>query len=227
MSGYALHDVDDLSARVRRLGESSTRLLTLRDRLDSELATKEKQVTELTEEIEVLTKTLELFRHLMDLLVVKQTQVIEGVVTEGLKAIFHDIDLAFEAEVGPKYNKIAVDFFIRQGPKEDSLSHRGRPLDAFGGGPSSVASLALRILTVLRLKLWPFLVLDETLAAVSDEYTDPTGQFLQTLARKMGLDVLLVTHKQGYLDHADTAYRCMETVEDDGVTRSLSLRSIK
>ena len=83
------------------------------------------------------TKVGELFRLLMDLLVVKQVRSVENVVTEGLRTIFHDLELAFEADVGPKYGKVSVEFFIRQGAKDDPLSHRGRPLEAFGGGPST------------------------------------------------------------------------------------------
>lgn len=215
-----------MTARVRALGNRSAQLVALRDRLTVELTRKQAEVGELTDRVEKLSKVGELFRLLMDLLVDKQVRVVEGVVTEGLRSIFHDLALSFEAEVGAKYNKVSVDFFMRQGSKEDPLSHRGKPLEAFGGGPSSVASLVLRILTVLRLKLYPVLVLDEALASVSDEYVDQTGRFLASLADKMGIDALLVTHKQAFLEHADTAYRCEEVTEGDG-TRCLSVRSLK
>jgi hypothetical protein len=227
MQSHSVHAVEGLDARVRALGQKATRFVTLRDQLAGNLASKEQEVVELGTQVEKLTKVLELFRVLMDLLVVKQVRSVESVVTEGLKTIFYDLDLSFEAEIGPKYNKIAVDFFIRHGSKDDLFSHRGKPLESFGGGPSSVASLALRILTVLRLKLWPMLVLDESLVAISDEYTDQTGQFLRALCSKLGVDLLLVTHKPAFLDHAHQSYRCTEEIGDDGTTRWLALRSIK
>jgi hypothetical protein len=226
MSGNEVHAVEELAKRVRALSDNSVQFVALRDRMVSELASKEAEVVELSVKIEMLTKVGELFRVLMDLMVVKQVRAVEDIVTEGLQSIFRDLDLSFEADVGPKYNKVSVDFFIRQGAKDDPLSHRGKPMEAFGGGPSSVASLVLRVLTVLRLKRWPFLVLDEALGAVSDEYTEPTGQFIQALAKKMGISVLLVTHKPAFVDHADTAYKCSEIVADDA-TRRLGLGSIK
>lgn len=226
MSGDPVHALAGLTERVRAAGNRSAQLVALRDRLSNELTRKQTEVQELADRIEKLGKVSELFRLLMDLLVDKQVRVVEGIVTEGLQTIFHDLQLSFEAEVTPKYGKVSVDFYMRQGAKEDALSHRGRPLDAFGGGPSSVASLVLRILTVLRLKLYPMLVLDEALGAVSDEYTDQTGRFLASLAEKMGIDVLLVTHKPSFLEHADVAYRCEEIVEADG-TRRLNVRSLK
>jgi DNA repair exonuclease SbcCD ATPase subunit len=134
------------------------------------------------------------------------------------------LDLSLESEVGFKYNKISVDLFFRKGMKGHPASYRGRPLEAFGGGPSSVISLILRVLTVRKMKLWPLLILDESLAAVSDDYIDFTGQFLRALAEKMGFDIILVTHKQAFLEHAHTALRCSEEVESDGASTYLVLR---
>lgn len=213
-----------MTARVRALGQKSAQFVALRDRLNGELRRKQDEVSQLSERLEQLTKVSELFRLLMDLLVDKQVKVVEGIVTEGLRTIFHDLELSFEAEVGTKYNRVSVDFFMRQG--DEISGHRGKPLEAFGGGPSSVAALLLRILTTLRLKRFPLLVLDEALGAVSDEYTDQTGRFLASLADKMGIDILLVTHKPAFLDHADVAYRGEEITETDG-TRRLGIRCIK
>jgi hypothetical protein len=227
MSGDSVHAVEGLKQRVRALNGTAVRLVTLRDRLRAERASKQGEVQDLSAHIELLTKVSELFRVLMDLLVVNQVRSVESVVTEGLRSIFHDLDLTFEADVDQKYGKVAIDFFFRQGAKDNPLSHRGKPLGAFGGGPSSVASLILRVLTVLRLKLWPLLALDEALGAVSDDYIDATARFLRELAGKVKADILLVTHKQGFLEHADQAYRCTEVVSEDGKTRHLTLRSVK
>lgn len=227
MSGDAVHAVEGVADRVKSLNRRLHQASVLRDRLNEELVQKEIEVQNLDREVAKLTLVSELFRKLMDLMVDKQVRAVEDVVTEGLRSIFHDLGLSFEAEVGPKYNKIAVEFFIRQGSKEDPLSPRGRPLDSFGGGPSSVASLILRVLTVLRMKRYPVLFLDETLAAVSVEYVDYTGRFLMSLAERLKIDILLVTHQQGFVDHATRAYRCSEEVFEDGASRRLALRCLK
>lgn len=225
MHSDSLHPLS-LSERVRAVQQQTTRLVTLRDRLTEELAQREAEVRDLGLRIEKLSKTAELFRMLMDVLVNKQVKAVEDVVTQGLQSIFHDLNLTFEAEVGEKYGKTSIEFFLRQGAKTDPLSHRARPVEGFGGGPSSVASLTLRVLTIFKLRLWPIIVLDEALNAVSDEYVDATARFLASLTEKMGVDILLVTHKAGFLDHAKRAYRCGEVVESDD-TRHLTLRSIK
>ncbi len=225
MPGDALHAVDrGLSARLKAVQAQKLKLTTLRDRLAGELASKEQEVIDLGSEITVLTGVGELFRFLVDQLVEKQVKIVDKVATDGLRSVFPDRDLSLESEVGPKYNKISVDFFFRKGDKESPFSHRGRPLAAFGGGPSSFVSLLLRIMAIRKLKLWPMLILDESLAAVSDEYIDATGQFLKSTAKGLGFDILLVTHKPSFLDHADTAYRCSEEVEADGVSTYVVVR---
>lgn len=226
MRSDPIYAIKGLNDRVRDLRDKSLRLKTLQDRLKNDLDARQAEVESLSVRIEKLTKVGELFRTLMDLLVVKQVRSVENIVTEGFHSIFHDLDLSFESDIGPKFNKVSVDFYLRQGSKDDPLSHRGRPLEAFGGGPTSVADLILRVLTVMRLGRWPLFILDEALGAVSDEYVDQTGQFLRDLAQKMKTDVLLVTHKPAFSDQAAVAYRCSEVVEGDG-RRHLTLRDLR
>lgn len=226
MPGDAVHAVEGVDARVRSLSDRAARLSALRDRLSEEVSRTEQEITTLGVRIEKLGKVSELFRVLLDLMVEKEVRAVENIVTDALQTIFHDRQLSFEAEVGTKYNRPSVEFFLRQGAKDNPLGHRGNPLEAFGGGPSSVASLLLRIMTVLRMKLFPLLALDEALNPVSDEYIENTGKFLQSLAEKMGFDILLVTHKTAFLDHADKGLRAEDAHNDDG-TRRLALRSLK
>ena len=210
-----------LSERVSSLDKTASRLQAIRDQCREDLESKRLEIEALSAKIEVTTKVGELFRVLMDKLVVGQTQIMEGVVTEGLRAIFHDQDLTLESEISQKYNKVAIDFFLKQGG-----TIRGDPLESFGGGPASISSLVIRIMTLFRLNRWPLLILDETLSSVSDDYVDQTGLFLQKLARSTKIDVLLVTHKQSFLDHADIAYQGYEESSNDG-SWDLSLKRLR
>jgi DNA repair exonuclease SbcCD ATPase subunit len=216
VSGDSVHAVlslSDLTERVRRVSSTRTRLTALRDRVSTELGAKQQEITDLEAREGRLLKVGELFRALMDQLVVDQMRSIESIVTEGLQAIFPDQNLRFEAQVSTKYNKISIEFFIVQ--QGDRVEIRDNPLEAFGGGPSSVASLILRILTLLRLRRSPFLFLDETLGAVSEEYIEGAGQFLHKLAARSDLDVLLVTQQRSYATYAQVAYQATQTVHDE------------
>lgn len=217
MPGDEVLSVEELSPRLKAAGGKLSRLQTLRDQLKGDLDRKRSEVEDLSAQIVLRSKVEELFKALIDALVMNQVQAIETMVTEGLQTIFFDQDLKFEAEVRPKYNKVSIEFFIKQLEK-GGLEIKGKPLESFGGGPASVASLLLRVLTLLRLQKHPLLLLDETLGAVSDDYTDNTGRFLQVLSAKMKVPILMITHKPAYLDHAQTAYRCQE-VEEGGQRR--------
>lgn len=216
MSSDEVRSLDGLRQRVRSVAAKGVRLTTLRDRLQSERESKQREVADLSTEIDVLSKVGELYQVLMDALLVNQVRSVEDLVSESFQTIFDDQDLLFEADVSQKYGKVSIDFFIRSKKKDDPLSHRGKPLESFGGGPSSMASLVIRLLTIIRLKRYPILLLDETLLAISDEYVLATSQLLRELSSKMGLDVVLVTHKPAFAEHADQAYRC-SCVEEDGL----------
>lgn len=204
----------ELRLRLEAVSKTAAELQTLRKRLQQDLDTRTREVEVLTARLDTLTKVGELFRALMDRLVMDHVRSIEGVVTEGLKSIFWDMDLTFEAEVSQRYNKIAIDFFIRQ--EDQRMSIRAHPLEAFGGGPTSIASLILKVLAMRRLNKWPLLILDETLAAVSNEYIELTSQFLRELASKTGISILLITHKPAFLDHANIGYHASPALAEDG-----------
>jgi ABC-type branched-subunit amino acid transport system ATPase component len=209
---------------VRAVSDQGIRLATRRDALATDLARTEEEIEALSRRVTCLLKVTELFQALMNRLVTDQVKTIERIVTDGLHTIFFDQELTFEAEIGTRYNKVAIDFLMRQG--EGALAIRDKPLEGFGGGPVSVASLLLRVLTMLRLGRKPILFLDETLSAVSDEYVDTTGRFLKRLAASAGIDILLVTHKQAYLDNADAAYRGQEVCVEDG-SKHLGLKQLR
>lgn len=206
------HGLNDWTQRVSQLERRSVRVQTIRDQLVLDYKHKRLEVETLGEDILRLTKVGELLRTLLDRLVLDQVRSIEAVVNDGLKSIFHDMELAFEAEVGTKYNKLSIEFFFRQGSEENMVM--GSPLESFGGGPNSLASLVLRLLTMVRLKRYPLLLLDETLLAISDEYVENMSRFLQTLSSSTGIDVLLITHKAAFADHSTVAYQGSTEVGD-------------
>lgn len=222
MQDNPVHNFDELKYRERlaALQKGVTRLEAVRDTLLSRLTdTKAKIVTE-GERVELLTKGGELLRQLMDLLVLDQVRNIESLVTEGLKAIFDDQDLAFKAEVGQYRNKISIDLMVQA--MQDGIEVEGPPLESFGGGVSSIVSLILRLMTLMKLGKFPLLVLDETLSAVSEDYVDATGLLLAKLAESSGTPILLVTHKHAFLDHAKRAYQGLESP-----TKTIALRQIR
>lgn len=209
--------------RVERLKLRATKVKTLRDQLRSELDDKERDLASLSLRLNTLAKVSELFLMLLDRMVKGQVRAIDEVITHGFQTIFFDHDLRFETELTSKYNRVSAEFFVCDGDPEKGGT-RGDPLQSYGGGPATIASLILRVLTLLRLKRRRFLLLDENLGAVSDEYVENTSAFLKGLAKTMGLDIFLVTQKRSYIDYAPTAYHADTRVE--GGRSQLTLKRV-
>ena len=211
---HGLHGLTDWRKRVQNLNRSAARLQAVRDQLSNDLEVRHREVEGLAVRVERLTKVGELLRALMDKLVHSQVRSVETLITGGLRSIFFDQQLTFEAEIVQRYNRVHIDFFIRQERGGGRFVVRGRPLTNFGGGPATVASLVLRVLVLMKLQRTPLLLLDETLSAISTEYIDQTGLFLKKLAASTGTPILLVTHKHEFLDQATAAYSASEHAVD-------------
>lgn len=221
---HVLSDEVERKQRINTLRLQATRVKTLRDQLNLELGEKERELETLSSRLAVLSKVSELYLILLDRMVKGQVKTIDEVITHGFQTIFYDQDLRFETELSTKYNRVSAEFFIRDGDPANGGT-RGSPLESYGGGPATIASLVLRILTILRLKRRKFLLLDETLSAVSDAYVENTSSFLKGLAETMGLDIFLVTQHQSYVDYAPTSYHADTKI--DGGRKHLTLRRAK
>ncbi len=208
-----------VAQRVKALALRASHVETLRDKAREDLEARCKEIDQLSNRIDVLVKVGELFRALMDKLVLSHVRSVEAVITEGFKAIFFDQTLTFEAEIATRYNRICVDFYIKQERSGGKHVVRGRPLENFGGGPSTIASLVLRMLVLMKLKRKTVLFLDETLSAISPEYIDQTGLFLRKLSASTGTPILLVTQQRDFVEKATVAYMASEHVEDGKAPR--------
>lgn len=116
-------------------------------------------------------------------------QRIASVVTRCLEAVFDD---PYE---------FRIEFERKRGRTEASLQFvRGDvavdPLSASGGGVVDVAAFALRLscLMLTRPPIRKLLVLDEPFRFLSVEYRERVRQLLETLAREMGVQIIMVTH---------------------------------
>lgn len=160
------------------------------------------EIDQLEHKVKILEKVSEALKMILQALVHEDIEGIRSIITDGLQTIFNDQNLSLGVESSIKRGKVNIDFSVFDHNKDVG----GDVLDSFGGGVANIVSLLFRFITILKLKLYPFLALDESLGAVSEEYLDNTGQFLKALCAKSGFDILLVTHQPRFLDFADTAY---------------------
>lgn len=163
----------------------------------------------------VLDQVSTLFRYLMKKEIYEHAERFSGVVTQGMETIFQDQNLSFRVEVEEKRGKVSVKFVTMEG------DHEGDPLKAFGGGVAAIQSLILRLMVLKRQNLAPYLFMDESLAALSEEYVPVAAVFLKELCKRFGVNLLLITHNKAFQEYADHAY---VAVPLDGCTTIEGLR---
>ena len=161
-------------------------------------------VKDLKKNIDRDNKASAVLKHLLDIMVKDEVERMAGLITYGLKTIFDDQNLTFLPEITKKNEKINIELKTNNNGIEGGYK-------AFGGSVAVIESFLLRILCLLKKKYAKLIILDETFAAVGEEYISNTGKLVSELSKKIGLDVLLVTHQKEFMHNADHVYKVRES----------------
>jgi len=168
----------------------------------------EKEITDLESETRILDKVVELFKHLLDDLIVDNVKKVEDLVTYGLKVAFPDQDLKFEAQVKRGKGKIGLEFkTIKNGQIV------GEVLETFGGSIATIESFLLRLIVIIKLSLRRIIILDESFNAVDSEYSSNVSKLLREMCEKLNFDMLLVTQNRDTLP--EFAHHIYKVVADN------------
>jgi chromosome segregation ATPase len=194
----ALPDIEGLKANLNRVQGRKDFLLRRQQDI-------KRTILDLTEERSLLEHVQELLRGLIDAEIEEAVSAVEDLTTEALRAVFNDQDLSVRADVGTERGKVSVSLLTSQKIGEEETV--GQTNEAFGGSVTTVQSVLLRVLIMLRRGLRPILVLDESLPAFDPNYAANMGQFLVMLCDRLGLDILMVTHNPFFFEAAQRAYK--------------------
>jgi DNA repair exonuclease SbcCD ATPase subunit len=119
------------------------------------------------------------------------------VVTRCLKAVFGDKAMEFVLVFEQKRGQTEV-----RGVYKDAEGHELDPVNSCGGGVLDVASFGLRLACLMLSRPRPakVLVLDEPFRFLSANYRDPMRSLLAELADEFGIQIVLITHIQEFMD---------------------------
>jgi hypothetical protein len=148
-----------------------------------------KEVEDLDKERDLLTKTGKLINFLIDKLAKQDLSKMDQIITYGLSTVFPKRDIEFKSSLEERGKKLWINL---------DTYYDGNLVDPDNKSSVSVIeSFLLRILCIIKLKKANILLLDETFAAVGAENIDDTSSLLSEMSKKLGLDILLVTHNPG------------------------------
>lgn len=175
----------------------------LRDR-ERALSDLNHKVSAMTADLEVVTKAELALSEIASRVLSTSTTSVDDLVTLGLRSVFTDCNLAFRSEVGKFKGKTSLKFALIEDGEEAPL------MDSYGGGVIAVVGVLLRVMLITMLGLRRVLVLDETLANVSEQYIPEVSRLLKKLSTDLGFEILLVTHQPEFASHADAHYVIQE-----------------
>jgi len=118
-----------------------------------------------------------------------------------------------DSEVGEIGEELGIDINVSLPRKKI------KGLDMLSGGERALTSIAL-LFAMSRVNPPPFLVLDETDAALDEANSRKYGEMLKTLSSRSQL--IVVTHNRETMSHADILYGV--TIGSDGISKLLSIR---
>lgn len=125
----------------------------------------------------------------------KAHEQISKVVTQSLQTVFFDEDYGFKIRFEKKRGKTEAKLLLLNADNEVE-----DPLNEDSGGVLDVASFALRLSSLVLTKPKPrkVLILDEPFKNVSVEYQDNVRSMLETLAKDFEIQIIMVTHEDGF-----------------------------
>jgi len=198
----------------------ANKAVAYRDALDRQIEENKKKVKDLENEEELLNLVSNLIRQLIDSEVTDGVKAVEKLQSEGLQEIFYDQSLSVRAEVEESRGKVSVSLFTTEARSDGSIVE-GQSDESFGGSVTTMQSILMRITVIFRRDMRPLLLLDETLVAVADQYVDRAAKFLSTLSRRLGLDVLLISHDDALVGAAHRAYH-VDKINDRAMFQELT-----
>ena len=208
MSDLAL--VDQLAARLESSGRALAKVQGQASAAESRVLTLRADVSRLEAEEQLATLAATVIRSMMDVEVTTSVKAVEDLLTDGLRAVFEDQDLSVRADVQISRGKVSVDLVTVQRHCNGTVTE-GLSKDGFGGAVTTVQSVLLRTIVVVRRGLRPVLFLDESLPAFDANYVHNMGAFLRSICAKLGMDILLVSHNAAMIEAADRSYRIVNT----------------
>lgn len=138
---------------------------------------------------------------LTDRLSTQHIHKVEKFVTTCLQTVFHDRDFALTIHTSDKRNNRYAELSIKEGNTEYPIQQ-----SLMAGGVLTVVGIALQLYEINHLGKAPIVFCDEQLSAISVEYRPTFFAWLNRLAERKHLIVLLVTHDQELSQYANRTY---------------------
>lgn len=159
---------------------------------------------ELQIQVDLISSLDRILILVLDLAQKQQEKIInylEQTVTHALESIFGD-EYSFHIQVEEKRGQQEISFFVKKG--DILLEPRN---NTQGGSIIDICSLGLRMACWALEEAPPILLLDEPFRFVDNVRILSTGNILKEMSKELGLQTIIITHKEELSDIADKIIR--------------------
>lgn len=211
-------NLEELQERVESANMNTLRLEGVHDQLVQQREEYAAELNNLRHKQIVIQKVGEVLKRLLDDLLNQNLKSLESLVSSGLKAVFQEQQVKFKTIVGEHGGKLKIDLVTEENGVEGGV-------ESFGASVAAVESFLLRLYVLRKMGLAPYLFLDESFASVETNNIDNLAQLCKILAKKLGINIFLITHQDRFLEHADIAYRGSSF--KDGKSKVMKLKRVR
>ncbi|RLC88843.1 MAG: hypothetical protein DRJ03_00980 [Chloroflexi bacterium] len=200
-----------------------TALKTRRDYLKETIEQKKAQLEELENKHSTLIKTRELFLRVAQLTQSVFKQSVENPQTMAIQSVFNR-PFQFELQFDQARNNATCTPVVREG---DVIFY---PKDDMGGGIIDLVSITLRFIlwSLSHPRTRKIFILDEPLKFIGKgALLQRAGAMLQELSRRMGFQLIIVTHEDELAEIADKAYHIEHDGRKSNITQTFPIPSVR
>lgn len=155
--------------------------------------------TDLKNRAEAMQLAASVLQQLVDTVGATNIARVQTLVNSALRTIFFDLDLQFRIISEIKRNTNSYRIAVYSNGVEGST-------ESFGGGVYAVIAMVLKVIFNVLAKKYPLIVLDESLAMVSEQYVGRVSQLIKELSAEFQMPILLVTHQPAFAAEAHRTY---------------------
>lgn len=194
----------ELEARKKEFSRKETENNLLNRKIEG----MEQEIIALVEEMGVAKEGLAFLEELANKRRGAMKGKIESVVSEALKLIYGD-SYRIELSYSVKNNRSNLEIEMI---RETTDGEVRRDMGGFGGGVADTISVPLRLMVLMGSKQTDRVcILDECWKHIDPWRIEQVGEFLKSLADKLGIQVVFCTHHQDLRAFADKTYDISET----------------
>ncbi len=194
---------------------------TEKDYIDKSIKVNHLKIYDLEEEAERMVKARWVISEASRITQEQFKILVEELVTSAIQSVFENQDYKFIVDFSLQNNRPQINLLVQDGDKDPYI-----PRDEQGGGLMDIIGFALKVVmwSLQSPKNRNVLILDEPFRWTGN-YTQQAGMMMKEISKKLGLQIIMVTHDERLMDIADRSWLCKRE-KDISIVREVQTTNI-